>query len=95
MSLSDIKIQLQELYGAEVSESLISRVTDDVIDEVRIWQSRPLEPLYPIVYFDCLIVKVRQDKQIINKSVYVALGIDLQGRKDILGLWISENRPLA
>ncbi|WP_339051754.1 IS256 family transposase [Candidatus Lariskella endosymbiont of Epinotia ramella] len=91
MSLSDIKIQLQELYGAEVSESLISRVTDDVIDEVRIWQSRPLEPLYPIVYFDCLIVKVRQDKQIINKSVYVALGIDLQGRKDILGLWISEN----
>ncbi|WP_339051795.1 transposase [Candidatus Lariskella endosymbiont of Epinotia ramella] len=91
MSLSDIKIQLHELYGAEVSESLISRVTDDIIDEVRIWQSRPLEPLYPIVYFDCLIVKVRQDKQIINKSVYVALGIDLQGRKDILGLWISEN----
>lgn len=91
MSMSDIKSQLQELYGAEVSESLISRITDEVIDEVRIWQSRPLESVYPIVYFDCLVVKVRQDKLIINKSVYVALGIDLFGRKDILGLWISEN----
>ena len=91
MSLSDIKLQLEELYGAEVSESLISRVTDGVIDEVRCWQNRALEPIYAIVYFDALVVKVRQDKRIINKSVYVALGIDLTGRKDILGLWISEN----
>uniref|UniRef100_UPI00313DEDFA IS256 family transposase n=1 Tax=Rickettsia endosymbiont of Urophora cardui TaxID=3066265 RepID=UPI00313DEDFA len=91
MSVSDIKTQLQELYGAEISESLISRITDEVIDEVKIWQSRPLESVYPIVYFDCLVVKVRQDKLIINKSVYVALGIDLSGIKDILGLWISEN----
>lgn len=68
MSVSDIKTQLQELYGTEVSESLISRITDEVIDEVRIWQSRPLESLYPIVYFDCLVVKVRQDKLIINCS---------------------------
>ena len=91
MSLSDIKIQMQELYGAEVSESLISRITDDVIDEVKLWQSRALEPVYPIVFFDCLVVKVRQDKRIINKSVYLALGIDLSGRKDVLGLWISDN----
>ncbi len=84
MSVSDIKTQLQELYGAEISESLISRITDEVIGEVKIWQSRPLESVYPIVYFDCLVVKVRQDKLIINKSVYVALGIDLSGRKDIL-----------
>lgn len=91
MSLSDIKLQLEELYGAEVSESLISRVTDNVMDEARSWQNRPLESVYAIVYFDALIVKVRQDKRIINKSVYVALGIDLQGKKDILGLWISEN----
>ncbi len=69
MSVSDIKTQLQELYGAEISESLISRITDEVIDEVKIWQSRPLESVYPIVYFDCLVVKVRQDKLIINKSV--------------------------
>jgi len=91
MSLSDIKIQIQELYGAEISESLISRVKDNVMDEVRSWQNRPLEAIYTIVYFDALVVKVRQDKRIINKAVYVALGIDLTGRKDILGLWISEN----
>jgi len=91
MSLSDIKIQIQELYGAEISESLISRVTDNIMDEVRSWQNRPLETVYAIVYFDALIVKVRQDKRIINKAVYVALGIDISGKKDILGLWISEN----
>lgn len=91
MSLSDIKIQLHELYGAEVSESLISKITDNVMDEVRAWQSRPLESVYPIVFFDCMVVKVRHDKRIINKAIYVALGIDMTGRKDILGLWMSEN----
>lgn len=91
MSVSDIKIQIQELYGAEISESLISRVTDTIMDEVRSWQNRPLETVYAIVYFDALVVKVKQDKRIINKAVYVALGVDLSGRKDILGLWISEN----
>jgi transposase-like protein len=91
MSLSDIKIQIQELYGAEISESLISKITDDVMDDVKAWQSRPLESIYPIVFFDCLVLKVRQDKRIINKAVYVALGIDTSGIKDILGIWISEN----
>ncbi|WP_425363419.1 IS256 family transposase [Candidatus Tisiphia endosymbiont of Hybos culiciformis] len=91
MSVSDIKVQLQELYSVEISESLISQITDDVMDDVKAWQSRPLEEIYPIVFFDCLVVKVRQDKRIINKAIYVALGIDLSGRKDILGLWISEN----
>lgn len=91
MSVSDISIQLEELYGAEVSESLISRVTNEVLDEVRAWQHRPLEAVYPIVFFDCLVVKVRHDKRIINKAVYAALGIDSDGRKDVLGLWISEN----
>lgn len=91
MSVSDIQQQLQELYGAEVSTGLISQITDDILDEVKLWQSRPLESVYPIVFFDCLVVKVRQDKRIINKAVYVALGIDLSGRKDILGLWISEH----
>jgi len=91
MSLSDIKLQLQELYDADVSESLISKITDSVAEEVKSWQSRALETLYPIVFFDCLVVKVRHEKRIVNKAVYVALGIDLSGRKDILGLWISEN----
>ncbi|WP_425377585.1 IS256 family transposase [Spiroplasma endosymbiont of Aleiodes alternator] len=92
MTLSDIRMQLQELYhGADISESVISQITDDVIDDVKAWQNRPLESVYPIVYFDCIIVKVRQDKRIINKSVYIALGVDLEGKKDVLGLWISEN----
>ena len=91
MSLSDIRTQLEELYGADISESLISKITDSVADEVKAWQNRALETIYPIVFFDCLIVKVRHEKRVINKAVYVALGIDLSGRKDILGLWISEN----
>ncbi len=91
MSLSDIQQQLYELYEVEVSESLISRVTDEVLDEVKAWQNRPLESVYPIVFFECIVVKVRQDKRIINKAVYIALGVDKSGLKDILGLWISEN----
>lgn len=91
MSLSDIQQQLYELYEVEVSESLISRVTDEILDEVKSWQNRPLESVYPIVFFDCIVVKVRQDKRIINKAVYIALGIDTSGLKDVLGLWISEN----
>ena len=92
MSVKDIQMQLQELYGgAEISTGLISQITNEILDEVKIWQNRPLESVYAVVYFDCLFVKVRQDKRIINKAVYVALGIDLEGRKDILGLWISEN----
>lgn len=91
MSLSDIQQQLYELYEVEVSESLISRVTDEILDEVKAWQNRPLESVYPIVFFDCIVVKVRQDKRIINKAVYIALGIDRSGLKDVLGLWISEN----
>ena len=91
MSLSDIKTQIQELYDTDISESLISKITDGVAEEVKAWQSRALEVIYGIVFFDCLVVKVRHEKRIINKAVYVALGIDLSGQKDILGLWISEN----
>lgn len=91
MSLSDIKKQLYELYETEISESLISKITDEVMDEVKAWQSRSLDSVYPIVFFDCLFVKVRHDKSIINKAIYIALGIDISGKKDILGLWISEN----
>ena len=92
MSVRDIQTQLKELYsGAEISTGLISQITNEVLEEVEIWQSRPLETIYAIVYFDCFFVKVRQDKRILNKAVYVALGIDLEGRKDILGLWMSEN----
>ena len=89
MTTRDIQAQLQDLYGVEVSATLISNVTDAVLDEVRQWQSRPLEPLYPILYFDCLVVKVREQQRVINKSVYLALGVNLQGHKELLGMWIA------
>lgn len=91
MTVRDIKDQLQDLYGVEVSAGLVSNVTDAVITEVRQWQNRPLDSLYPIVYFDGLVVKVRENQSIINKSIYLALGINLQGKKELLGMWIAKN----
>lgn len=87
----DIADTLKELYGVDVSHSLISQVTDSVIEEVEQWQNRPLESLYPIVYLDCIVVKVHQDKRVIKKAIYLALGITTEGIKELLGLWISEN----
>jgi len=91
MSVRDIQDQLKDLYGAEVSAQLISNVTDEVIDEVKAWQNRPLDKVYPIVYLDALVIKVRQDKRIINKAFYLALGVNLDGKKELLGIWISQN----
>ncbi len=91
LTTREIQGQLEELYGVEVSPALISSVTDAVLDEVRVWQNRPLEPLYPIVYFDALVVKSRAEGRVMNKSVYVALAITLTGEKEVLGLWISES----
>lgn len=87
----DIAETLKDLYDVDVSHTLISQVTDAVIDEVRAWQQRPLEALYPIVYLDCIVVKVHQDKRVVRKAIYVALGINTLGMKELLGLWISEN----
>jgi len=91
MSTRDIVAAFKDMYDAEVSASLISKVTDAVIERVIEWQNRPLDELYPIVYMDCIRVKVRQDKRVINKAVYIALGINLNGEKEVLGLWIQEN----
>jgi putative transposase len=91
MTTRDIQAQLHELYGVEVSPTLISNVTEAVMDEVRQWQARPLEALYPIVYLDCLVVKVRENQQVVNKSVYLALGVTLSGYKELLGMWIAQN----
>lgn len=90
MSTRDIKATLQEIYDVEVSPTLISRVTEQVLEQVQEWQSRPLDPLYPIVFLDCLVVKIRQDKRVINKAIYLALGINLAGHKELLGMWIAE-----
>ena len=90
MTTRDIAEALHEMYGAEVSHSLISKVTDAVLDEVQSWQNRPLESLYPILYLDGIVVKVHQDKRVIKKTVYVALGVNTEGQKELLGLWMAE-----
>ncbi len=79
------------MYGADVSATLISKVTDAVIEQVVEWQSRPLDAIYPIVYLDCIVVKIRQDKKVINKAIYLTLGVNLEGHKELLGMWLSEN----
>lgn len=91
MSTREIVKAFDEWYGADISPTLISRVTNAVIDQVTEWQSRPLDPIYPIIYLDCLVVKIRQDKRVINKSIFLALGINTEGHKELLGMWIAEN----
>jgi len=91
MTTREIVTTFEEMYGAEVSATLISRVTNAVIEQVVEWQARPLDAVYPIVYLDCLVVKIRQDKRVINKAIYLALGIDMDGQKQLLGMWLSEN----
>ena len=90
LSTRDIQGQLEELYGAEVSPSLISNVTDAVLEDVRAWQSRPLSAVYPILYFDALFVKTRQEGPVTTKAIYLALGINLEGEKELLGLWVAQ-----
>ena len=91
MTTREIQGHLQEIYGVEVSPTLISNVTDSVLEEVRAWQSRPLDPLYPIVYLDALVIKMRDNGQVQNRAVYVAIGISMEGQKEVLGLWTSAN----
>jgi len=91
MTTRDIVAAFKEMYDADISASLVSKVTAAVIERVIEWQNRPLNELYPIVYMDCIRVKIRQDKRVINKAVYIALGINLDGEKEVLGLWIQEN----
>ena len=91
LSTREMQDHLEELYGVEVSPTLISNVTDAVLDEVRTWQARPLASVYPILYFDALFVKSRQEGPVQTKAVYVALGITIEGEKELLGLWLSES----
>ncbi len=91
MSTREIAGHLRDLYGVEVSADLISAVTDAVLDEVAAWQGRPLEPVYPLVFFDALRVKIRDEGLVRNKAVHVALGVRADGSKEILGLWLEQN----
>ena len=91
MTTREIVATFKEMYGADVSATLISKVTDAVLEQVVEWQSRPLDAVYPIVYLDCIVVKIRQDKKVINKAIYLALGVNMEGHKELLGMWLSEN----
>jgi putative transposase len=91
MSTRDIQCHLEEIYQVEVSASLISEVTDSVIEEVRAWQGRPLEPVYPIVYLDALVVKMRHEGRVENRAVFVGIAINMEGNKEVLGLWTNAN----
>jgi putative transposase len=90
MTTREIQGHLEEMYGIDVSPALISNVTDGVIEEVKLWQGRPLEELYPIVYLDALMVKVRDEGHVQNKAIYVVLGVNLEGQKEVLGLWVAQ-----
>jgi len=90
MTTRDIQAHLQEMYGVEVSPTLVSQVTDAITEEVMLWQNRPLEEVYPIMYLDAVRVKVRHNSTVINKAVYLAIGITWDGAKEVLGMWIAE-----
>ena len=90
-STRDIQAHLQQIYGLEVSPTLISHVTDKILPTLREWQSRPLQPVYAVVFLDAIHYKVRQDGHVENKAVYVVVGVDLSGQKDVLGMWIGEH----
>ncbi len=91
MTTRQIKQHLEEIYQVEVSPSLISSVTDAITDEVKAWQSRPLDAVYPIIYLDALVVKVRESSHIQNKAIHLIVGINTSGRKEVLGLWVTHN----
>jgi len=90
MTTRDIVATFKELYGADVSPTLVSKVSEAVMEKVTLWRSRPLDEIYPLLYLDGIVIKVRQDKQIVRKTMYVALGVNTDGHKECLGLWLSE-----
>jgi putative transposase len=91
LSVREIQAHIEEIYGTQVSPDLISTVTEAVLEEVKAWQARPLDALYPIVYLDALQVKIRSEGRVTNKSIYLAIGINLRGHKEVLGLWAAQN----
>ncbi len=90
LSTRDISAHLQEIYGVEVSRDLISKVTDAVMDDVREWTKRPLEDIYPIVFLDCMVLKIRDGGTVQRKALYLALGVTLEGDRDVLGMWFQD-----
>ena len=91
MSVRDIQSEMEELYGIDVSPAMISKITDKVVDAAAEWQSRELDEIYPIVYMDAMHFKVRDDNKIVSKAAYICMALDMNGKKDILGIWIGES----
>ena len=89
MSTRDVKSHVGEVYGGDISPELVSKITDSVLPELREWQNRPLDAMYPIMYLDAIVVKVRTEGHVRNRPVYIAMGVDTDGRKHVLGLWIG------
>src|SRR5579872_3754651 len=93
MSVRDILHHLEQVYGTQLSAETVSRITDGVLEEVRAWQSRPLDPVYAVVFLDAIVVKVRDNHVVQNKPAYVAIGIDADGEKHVLGIWVAKTAP--
>src|SRR5919201_995184 len=90
LSTRDIEAHLADLYGVKVGRDLISRVTDAVMDDVRAWQQRPLEDVYPVIFLDCLVLKIREGGAVQRRACYLALGVTVEGERDVLGMWFQE-----
>lgn len=91
MSVRDIQSEMEELYGIDVSPSMISKITDKVVEAAAQWQSRMLDEVYPIVYMDAMYFKVREDSKIVSKAAYICMALNMEGKKEILGIWIGES----
>ena len=91
MTTSDIETHIRDIYGLEVSDTTVSRITDKILPIAKEWQQRPLEPIYAVVFLDAIHYHVRSEGQIVKKAVYIAIGVDLDGKKDVLGMWVGEN----
>src|SRR5215213_4613907 len=91
MTVRDIESHLRDLYGVQIARDTISTVTDAVLEDVAAWRTRPLDSVYPIVYFDCLVVKIREDRSVRNRACYLAVGVSVDGERDVLGIWWRES----
>ena len=91
MASSDIEAHIQDIYGISISDSTVSRITDKILPVAKEWQQQPLEPVYAVVFLDAIHYHVRSEGQIVKKAVYIAIGVNLDGRKDVLGMWVGEN----
>jgi transposase-like protein len=95
MSISDIEEQIKDVYDIAVSSSTISRITDRIVQDITRWQNRPLDPIYAVVWMDGIVFKVREDSRVIDKTIYIAIGLNLEGRKEVLGMWIGKNESAS